>query len=152
MRAKKSPLKLEVFHLVRNNFEFIVPKETEVVPKVLFDSYPIDIDFIHQPIPESKSLVQVFVEIKINNSKKKAGYSIVTEGMGVFELNAKNIEEEVVHNLRIFSTLNMMINNLRNIIAQQTAFAPMGAYLLPPIDIRDLLEKKRTQVKKQGGI
>ncbi|HPQ35749.1 MAG TPA: protein-export chaperone SecB [Tenuifilaceae bacterium] len=148
MRAKQSPLKLAVFHLVKNSFEFIVPKEDEIIPQVLFESYPIDIDFAHQQLPDSTTHIQVFVEIKINNSKKKSGYSIVVEGMGVFQLDDKNLENEVAYNLRIFSSLNMMINNLRNIIAQQTAFAPMGVYLMPPIDIKDLIGKKMEKGSK----
>jgi preprotein translocase subunit SecB len=148
MRAKQSPLKLAVFHLVKNSFEFIVPKEDEVVPQVLFESYPIDIDFVHQSLPDSTTQLQVFVEIKINSSKKKSGYCLTAEGMGVFQLDDKNIEKEVAYNLRIFSSLNMMINNLRNIIAQQTAYAPMGVYLMPPIDIKDLLEKKWKKASK----
>lgn len=148
MRAKPSPLKLLVFHLVKNNFEFIVPKEDEIIPQVLFESYPIDIDFAHHPLSDSATQIQVFVEIKINNSKKKSGYSLTVEGMGVFQLDDKNLEKEVAYNLRIFSSLNMMINNLRNIIAQQTAFAPMGVYLMPPIDIKDLLEQKSKKVNK----
>ena len=148
MRAKSSPLKLLVFHLVKNSFEFIVPKEDEIVPQILFESYPIDIDFAHQPLQNSTTHIQVFVEIKINNSKNKSGYALSVEGMGVFELDEKNIEKGIAYNLRIFSSLNMMINNLRNIIAQQTAFAPMGIYLMPPIDIKDLLEKKRKKVSK----
>ena len=148
MRAKPSPLKLLALHLVRSNFEFIVPKEEEIVPQVLFESYPIDIDFAHQPLPNSTTHIQVFVEIKINNSKKKSGYTLTVEGMGVFQLDDKNIEKEIAYNLRIFSSLNIMINNLRNIIAQQTAYAPMGVYLMPPIDIKDLLEKKSKKVSK----
>lgn len=148
MRAKKSPLKLLAFHLVKNNFEFIVPKEDEIIPQVLFESYPFDIDFAHHPLSDSTTHIQVFVEIKINNSKKKPGYSLTVEGMGVFQLDDKNLENEVAYNLRIFSSLNMMINNLRNIIAQQTAFAPMGVYLMPPIDIKDLLEQKSKKVNK----
>jgi len=149
MRAKKSPLSLRVFNLLRSEFQFIVPKELETVPSELFDTYPIDIDFSHHPLPQSKHHIQVFVRIKINHTKKRAGYSIEVEGMGVFELNQRGLNEEVVSNLRIFSTLNMVINNLRSIIAQQTAFAPMGTYLIPPIDIVDLLEKKQKQQTKK---
>ena len=147
MRAKKSPLKLLTFEVLKSEYEFIVPEEDEVIPEHLFSSYPINIEFAHLPIRDSKELIQVFVEIKVNRLKKIAGYSYSIKGMGVFSLNEKNMDKKIAGNLRIMSSLNIIINNLRNIIAQQTAFAPMGVYLLPPIDVQDLLNKK---MKKSG--
>lgn len=142
MRAKVSQLKLIGFHILKSEYEFIVPDEKEVIPQKLFDSYSIDIDFSHHPCEELPSHIQVFVQLKINHTKKKAGYSFIVRGMGLFKLVDKKMNASIFHNLRIFSTLNMVINNLRNTIAQQTAFAPMGVYLLPPIDIQDLIRKK----------
>ena len=149
MRAKTSKLKLIGFHILKSEYEFIVPDEKEVIPQKLFDSYSIDIDFSHHPCEELPSHIQVFVQLKINHTKKKAGYSFIVRGMGLFKLVDKKMNASIAHNLRIFSTLNMVINNLRNIIAQQTAFAPIGVYLLPPIDIQDLFRKKVDKEKRE---
>ena len=149
MRAKASQLKLIGFNLLKSEYEFIIPDEKELIPQKLFESYPIDIDFSHHPCENIPSNIQVFVELRINHKKKKSGYSFNMRGMGLFNLNDKKLDASVAHNLRIFSTLNMLINNLRNIIAQQSAFAPMGVYILPPLDIQDLFMKKADHEKKK---
>ncbi len=152
MRAKPSQLKLMAFHLLKSDYEFIVPDEDKVIPQKLFDAYAIDIDFSHNPCVELPSHIQVFVQLKINHTKKKAGYRFIVRGMGVFKLNDQKLDASIAQNLRIFSTLNMVINNLRNIIAQKTAFAPMGVYLLPPIDIQDLMKKKVKKNDNKGKL
>ncbi|MCA1752674.1 MAG: hypothetical protein LC670_12975, partial [Flavobacteriales bacterium] len=49
MKAKASPLKLEVFELLKSQYKFIAP-ESGVVENLhaLFAAYKIDIDFDHQ--------------------------------------------------------------------------------------------------------
>ncbi len=70
----------------------------------------------------------------------------MVEGGGTFKIKeSENIEKGLKNNLSQFSTLNMMINNLRNIIFQVTNFGPMGGYLLPLIDITKLLNDKAEQ-------
>jgi len=44
-----------------------------------------------------------------------------------------------------------MINNLRNIIYQITNLGPLGGYLLPPIDISQLLRDKANQLEEDSG-
>ncbi len=145
MKAKFSPLELKEFELLSSIYQFNVPKDEEVDLNELFKSYAVKIDFDHIEVDER--ILQVHVEIEVNNLKKpKAGYTFVTTGLGVFEIEKEDLSDSVFFNLKYYSTLNMMINNLRNIMFQTSNIGPMGGYFLPAIDIVDLFKKK---VKKE---
>ncbi|MBN7810962.1 preprotein translocase subunit SecB [Algoriphagus sp. H41] len=144
MKAKFSPLQLLDFKLLESHYEFIVPKNEEINVKELFQSYPVDIDFGIGKT-EVDGEIQLFTKIEVNRAGKKplAGYKLMVEGGGTFQIqDPDNVEEGLRNNLSQFSTLNMMINNLRNILYQITNLGPMGGYLLPPIDITQLLKDK----------
>jgi preprotein translocase subunit SecB len=144
MKAKFSPLQLLDFKLLESHVEFVFPQDMGLDVKELFQSYIVDIDF---GIGESKveGEIQLFTKIEVNSDNKKtlSGYKIMVEGGGTFCIqNPDNLDEGLKNNLTQFSTLNIMINNLRNIIYQITNLGPMGGYLLPPIDITQLLKDK----------
>jgi preprotein translocase subunit SecB len=148
MKAKFSPLEMERFELLESHYEFIVPKEEQLDLGELFKSYGVEIEFEH--IYQDDDHVQLFVEIKVNRLKKpRSGYSLATYGMGIFKLSSQKVKDDLIGNLKNYSTLNMMINNLRNIMYQTTNLGPMGGYLLPPIDILDLFEKKQKEEEKK---
>lgn len=149
MKAKFSQLQLHTFELLNSNYNFIVPKKDEVDVSELFNSYSVNIDYTHNFLEDD--LIQVFVKIEINNLKRpKDGYSLSVEGMGVFEINDNGkLSDELLSNLKFYSTVNMMINTLRNILFQLTNVGPLSGYLLPPIDILDLFKKKRKTSQKK---
>jgi preprotein translocase subunit SecB len=152
MKAKFSPLQLLDFKLLESHYEFIVPEEEGFNVKDLFQSYPVDIDFgIGKTEVEGE--IQLFTKIEVNFGKKKSlpGYKLMVEGGGTFRIqDPENVDEGLRNNLSQFSTLNMMINNLRNIMYQITNLGPMGGYLLPPIDISQLLRDKAGEMDKEG--
>ncbi|MDP3202310.1 MAG: preprotein translocase subunit SecB [Algoriphagus sp.] len=151
MKAKFSPLQLLDFKLLESHYEFIVPKEDDINVKDLFQSYVVDIDFgIGKSDIEGE--IQLFTKIEVNKAKRKTlpGYKLMVEGGGTFRIqDPVNVEEGLRNNLSQFSTLNMMINNLRNIMYQITNLGPMGGYLLPPIDITQLLRDKAAKTEKE---
>lgn len=144
MRAKFSPLQLLDFKLLESHYEFIIPKDDELEPKELFGAYHVEIDFDMSPIDENGEVQLItMIEVNLGGESIDSGYKIMVEGGGTFKLNeTEEIAEGLKNNLLKFSTLNMMINNLRNIIYQITNLGPMGGYLLPPIDITKLLNDK----------
>jgi preprotein translocase subunit SecB len=153
MKAKFSPLQLLDFKLLESHYEFIVPKEDDINLKDLFQSYPVDIDFGIGKT-EEEGEIQLFTKIEVNKGRKKTlpGYKLMVEGGGTFRIqDPENVEEGLRNNLSQFSTLNMMINNLRNIMYQITNLGPMGGYLLPPIDISGLLRDKAGEVEKEDS-
>lgn len=152
MKAKFSPLQLLDFKLLESRYEFIIPDDEEIDVKDLFQSYPVDIDF-GMGKTDIEGEIQLFTKIEVNFAKKKSlpGYKLMVEGGGTFRIqDPENVEEGLRNNLSQFSTLNMMINNLRNIMYQITNLGPMGGYLLPPIDISQLLRDKAAELEKES--
>lgn len=149
MKAERSPLQLINFYLFRNNYEFIEPEgEEEIALDEHFREYPIDIDFGHEQIDENRFSVPV--KIKINKKKNPySGYQLFIEGAGIFYLDDENLDERLKYNLTTFSSVNIVINQLRNIIATETSYGPFGKFILPPIDIQALFKKKEQQTKRK---
>jgi preprotein translocase subunit SecB len=154
MEAKKSELELINFYLLEHQFFTVNPdnqaKFTDEEIVSIFNQYPIDIDFIHKDIDEHT--FQAHVKVGINHKQQQfAGYSIQITGVGIFKLdNAMFEANEVAYkNLKHFSTVNIVVNNLRNVISVQSAFSPWGRYNLPAIDISDLFKQKIKQQEKQ---
>lgn len=154
MKVKKSELHLIDFYLLEHHFAVNNPDEDEKSTiddvEALFDGYDIDIDFTHRDLAED--LFQAFVIIKVNNVKnKKLGYSLNLTGVADFKLDPKIAETDksAYDNLKHFSSVNIVINHLRNVIGLSTAFAPLGRYNLPAIDISDLFKKKIKEQNKE---
>jgi preprotein translocase subunit SecB len=144
MKAKFSPLQLLDFKLLQTHYEFEVNEQESLDLQELFSTYSVEIDF-EMAKNEDDGEIQLLTMIEVNLDKEnpKPGYRISVEGGATFKLkDAENIEEGLRNNLSQFSTLNMIINNLRNIIFQITNLGPIGGYLLPPIDITKLLQDK----------
>ena len=150
MKAKPSQLRIKEFELLETKFRFIVPKEEFIEDtQELFESYPIDIEFNHSLLDSGRIQVDCFIQVN-SGSKPKSGYSMSAGALGVFEIvDPEDLNDQTLGNLRFYSTLNMMINNLRNIIFQQSNLGPMGGYLLPPIDVLDLFKKKDRKRQKE---
>lgn len=148
MKAKVSPLKLKAFELLESQYKFITP-ENDVVEDVpaLFAAYPIEVDFSHS-VDDNGEIV-VFCAIGVNSGRKpKAGYSMNVGAAGVFHIEQReNLEAKSISNLKFYTTLNMMINILRNVMFQQSNLGPMKGYLLPPIDVLDLFKQKMPSKK-----
>lgn len=147
MKAKFSPLQLLDFNLMRTEYEFVAPDSSDINLKELFSKYPVEIDFA---ISKGDDLndIQLFTIIEVNfePENEQVGYKIMVEGGATFRItDAENLDEGIKTNLLQFSTLNIMINNLRNVMYQLTNLGPMGGYLLPPIDITKLLMDKLDQ-------
>jgi preprotein translocase subunit SecB len=150
MKAQTSPLRLHEIELLESNFKFIIPEEDEIENvQALFDSYKIDIDFAHEF--DEDGYIFLLCKIGVNNARKKeSGYQLFAQASGVYSIEDNaDISPNLIQNLRLYSTLNMMINYLRNVFQQQTCQAPMSTYLLPPIDVLKLFLEKKKQASKK---
>lgn len=143
IKAKFSPLELEQFELLNSQYDFGISKENER-PNIQesFHSYRVDVEFDH--FFDDEETIRLFVKINVNYLKRpKKGYTLSVTALGIFKLKVQDkVDEKLIDNLRFYSTLNLMINNLRNVMFQITNLGPLGGYLLPPIDILDLFKKK----------
>ena len=153
MKAKKSPLELLDFEILQANMQFITPDKDEVDLDELFSGYSIDVDFSLGGNMES-GLHRIQAVIIVNGQKSDSrnvcpGYSLVVEGGGTFRIApGVDINEQERNNLVLFSTLNVVIGCLRNAMQQLTTQGPMGPYILPPIDIVDLIHQKQELTEK----
>lgn len=146
MLAKRSELEIREFSILRSKctFQPVTEVSGDMSCNEFMARYPIDIDFdIHQNKEEGVYFVFVSVEINPDN---QAGYSIMAEGCGVFNMNTKVDEDPQLDALVLHSGVNICITNLRAYIANMTASYPMGKYNFHLIDMVDLLNNKRLQV------
>jgi len=143
MLAKKSSFILKDFLLLTQRIEFIAPNDKKLINiQEVFDSYDVDIDFVMQKL-ENK-LLQLFVKIGINSGEQKLpGYSIFSEGVGIFEFDPQiQLTEREKFSFIYTSGISICINSLRSIISNTTSHSPFGKYSLPSIDINELLIAK----------
>lgn len=145
MKVKLSPLKILDFFVIKSSFDFD-PPEPEVNVQELFSSYEIDFDFARTA---NNNFYQVYVKASINREQNKSlGYQIFAEGCVVFDLDEKGLSPEEKWNYLNYTSLVIAINHLRSYISSITRHSPMGKYLLPSIDIKNLIEQKTNKTNE----
>lgn len=141
MRAKQSPLKFRDFTVFRSHIDFV---STDNPKNVNLYDLPVNIDFeIFEPEQNGSLLRLVEMVLSVNKSGKKPGYRIDIRVSGVFEVEENNqVSESVINNLFGISAISLLISNIRGYLKNVTSYGAYGAYLLPSIDINQLLEAK----------
>jgi preprotein translocase subunit SecB len=142
MLAKPSEIQLQNLAVLQSHYQYTPPKRVPKNMQKFFDGYEIDIDFAHHSKEEGE--IQVFTKISVNNADNRLpGYSLFIEGAGIFFIEEEeNIEKGDKNNLKFFSTVSILVGYLRNSLSNMTASAPLGPYILPPIDLKDLFKQK----------
>ncbi|MEC3879338.1 hypothetical protein [Parapedobacter sp. 10938] len=149
MIAKRSPLDLAEFALLSQQYKF-TPLDDGVNVMALMDGYEIDIDFSISTRDDIQ--FQLYVSIGINKKGVLPGYTISLEGVGFFDFaNAGDISKKEKGEFLQFSGISICINQLRGIIISLTSNGPLGKYLLPSIDVNDLLAEKLKTISKGGA-
>ena len=148
MKPSASPLSILDFAITGLDFKFHTPADgSQIDVKKLFSNYDIDIDFgIH-----NDEIIHVYMRAKINCSEKEKqpGYHIDAEATCIFEFNKEiEISKDAQNSMEGFSTIYIALNTLRGFISQITANAPWGRYVLPSIDLNDLIEKKKKELSE----
>lgn len=147
MKPKSSPLEILDIAITQMDFKFIPPKEDQNISS-FFKKYEIDVDFGIQ----SNDYLMVYISATVNKGESPLpGYSFFAEATCVFELDKKvDLQKDIKDNLEGFSTIYISLNSLRGFISNFTANAPFGRYILPSVDLNDLIEKKKkTFLKKK---
>ncbi len=149
MKPIASPLNIIDFAIMNLEFNFIQPegKNGENFQKH-FDEYDLNIDFgIH-----GNDMIQVFIKAEINRGEKRLpGYSILAEAACIYQFDkAIKISQEAKANMEGFSTIYIALNVLRGFISQLTANAALGRYILPSVDLNDLIAKKKDQLSNEN--
>lgn len=150
MKAKKSILKLEFVSILKSICE---SHPFEDYPNNILEymqDYDIEIDYDILTAEKDSNLEEDthFISVKIEvNKEKKPGYYLFVETTGIFSLpQDADIKDEDRASL-ILSGVNMCITNLRGYITNLTSYCPYGQYVLPAIDMNNLLDQKRDLMK-----
>lgn len=145
MKPIASPLSIIDFAVTKLDYQFIPPNKAVADPTQVFGAYDLDLDF---GIVSEDNYIKVFIKAEVNKGEKKLpGYSFLSEVACFFKYNENlSISDEVKDQLEGFSTIYIALNSLRGVISNFTANAPFGRYILPSIDLNDLIEKKKQQL------
>lgn len=148
MQIKKSDLTLSEFNIINSSFK----TESENFTAINFENYEIDIDFKIYNEKNSDSEFRNFMVLNINSSEVKLpGYSISILASGKFSIkNFSDHSPEEINNLVFRSSVPMMIANLRAFISNLTSFGVHGKYMLPSIDVPDLINNYIQNLKKDS--
>ncbi len=147
MIAQPSPLVIHNFFILKKNFQYVPLAEGITREDVL--NHPVDIDFTLKKVKDGFNL---FVKLSHNYSEDAlAGYSFFIEAVGVFSLQTEKIlSEKMIQNLQYVSTLSLVINFLRGYLLNVTSYCPLGPFVLPAIDLNELM-KSKTGKKPSGS-
>jgi len=140
-----SPLNIIDFALLNFDFTFVQPNDNKAIElRDNFPKYELDIDFGIN----TTEIIQVIIKAEINRGKKRvAGYSILAEVACLFEFNKQiSVSDDARNSIEGFSTIYIALNTLRGVISNMTTNAPLGKYLLPSIDLNDLISQKKSQL------
>lgn len=151
MTIKPSPLELKDFSLLNAECHFIPPEPNSDILS-LFNEYEIDINFGSRKVtPEGLYTIHVksSINFQLPDPNAKKGYEMFIECMGVFEIKNKDMSGAEKASLLSNSGLVMTLNFLRTKLADITSQFPLGKYLLPSIDLKDLIERKRASLAKE---
>lgn len=147
MKAKKSPLVFEGFVVQELQFSVISPTEGDLV---VIEEPEITMDFeilTNDDIGQDRFLIPM--QMQINTGKKQVpGYALEVTALGTFSIEtSKKIPISHRTELQIYSSTNIMISSLRGYLRDLTGYGPFGAYVLPSIDMADLISQKKIASK-----
>jgi preprotein translocase subunit SecB len=144
MKAEASPLHIIDFAVTQLDFNLVVSPNLDEDLRRYFKQYAVDVDFGLS----KDEFLRVFIKAEVNYSENKLpGYSLAAEAACIFEFDkGSNLPAAIKNNLEGFSTVYIALNSLRGLISNFTANAPFGRYILPSIDLNDLIEKKKQQL------
>lgn len=147
MKAKRSPLKYESFYVVNFDYKFKY-SDSEEITDVNQLPYEVEVDFLHHE-REGNSF-NVYIKVEVNFKKEKLpGYSFFVEAVGGFGLQKEGLSEQAQKNLTLLSPLTMLISSVRGFILQVSAQGAAGKYILPSIDVYDLVNQKTGKRKRK---
>jgi len=145
MKAVSSPLQILDFAVTSFQFELVRPDaEGDVTSH--FKEYAVDINFDM----DKGDLISVFIKAEVNrNEERLPGYSLMAEVGCFFRFDeTKKLSDLEKQNIEGYSTIYIALNTLRGLISSFTANAPFGRYILPSIDLNDLIAKKQELLKE----
>jgi preprotein translocase subunit SecB len=149
MQAKKSPLILEKILIIGSNI-VAIPIEDDFKGKI--NDFDLNIDFDIFSLKADADARKIVLSISGNDMDNPVpGYcfSIVAEGTFNYNKNVKTSkrDKDILLN---HSAVPIMIGHVRSYLSTLTALGPYGCYLLPGIDMNDLLNNKNKNIHTEN--
>lgn len=142
MKVKKSPLELKNFSIKSCQCAFIYNDEIEQTINFNFDVLS------RKDQSSSEFAIKLEANIKPKN-KDFGGFAIKVKSLNVFEISETNkLDEDQLKNLKMISSLNIAIANLRGFLLNITNYYGQQ-YILPAISIPDLINAKIKEEEKE---
>ncbi len=142
MKPKKSPLQQTEFVVLESSVKVYLPEDARELD--LCD-IPVSIDFeVLEQESIDPSTFRIILELKGNESESVPGYKFELTVGGEY-----HISEEITPGSPEFialvqsSALACLINESRVYLQTITAFLPFGSYILPMVDLNDLVQQKK---------
>ncbi|HEX2866933.1 MAG TPA: hypothetical protein VHO03_07810 [Ignavibacteriales bacterium] len=144
MKIKNSDLKLDGINILGLSVDFIPSDDVNELPSLDFD-----INFDIMSIQEQGKF-RIIMEIAYNIGKtRKGGYSFYVIGEGNYSFNNfQSKTKKEIDEFLIFSGVPILINYIRSQLATVTASFPYGQFMLPTIDMADLVRRKELEIRK----
>lgn len=147
MLIKRSDLKLDNFTMHACNFATVPTEKKKKLSGETLKKLPIDLDFDITINKNNSSKVRIYLEANCNqgeNPKPGYMYSIVCSA----EYTIKGLGKKPPRKRKqyiLYTALPLAISMVRSQLYNVSSNFEHGHYLLPSIDLPDLLEKKREQ-------
>jgi preprotein translocase subunit SecB len=151
MLAKKSELNIVSLLIFGCNFSAI-PINSEIKMPII-DNIDLDIDFNILTNKSDKSRFKIILSITGNNAQVKLpGYFFSIMSEGVFKIDGiDSMKKEQIDGFLKLSALPILINHIRSYLINISSYYPYGKYVLPAVDLTDLLNSKsKLMLKKQS--
>ncbi len=149
MKVKLSPLRIIKFQVQEFAHKTIISEDlenTEGFWEIEMYKHSIDLNF-DQYFNDRDFLIEMQMHI---NKKKEIGYELKIDAFAQFQIQEHSkISDGVKGNLLTISSVNMMISNIRGYLKNVTSYGVFGGYLLPSIDMADVLSQKMKKQSKQ---
>lgn len=149
MRVVKSPLILEEVYIVASNI-VAIPMSDGFSGEI--NDFDIDIDFEVFTDNDDSDDRKVVVSIKGNDIENPApGYvfSIVAEGVFNYNKSVK-ISKKDKDILLTHSAVPIVIGHIRSYLSTLSALGPFGTFLLPSVDMNNLLNGKKKAMNAEN--
>ncbi len=151
MKIKNSELKFEDFKILASTFATVQTEEK--IPQKSLNEVPIEIDFDILFENKNGNKFKVLIQVESNNNEKpKPGYlySVICEAKFYLK-GLTRMPKEKKDQYLLFTALPFVISMVRSHLYNLSAMYPYGQYLLPSIDLMELIKSKSTEVKKNGN-
>ncbi len=150
MIVKESPLEVIDFFVVQFTFNSIPVKgdNDRSIEKMIY-SHKIHIDFGKKKM--NKDFDAFFLKAWSNFGKNMSpGYSFFIETVTYYRIrNERKLSRDIIKNLSTYSVLAVSYSNVRSVLNNMSANCPFGKYILPSIDINDIINKKMQIIQER---